>query len=102
MTDSLLLTLGEETASGRGSKTYRIRLDPAGRVVIPSEVRNGLAVRSGDELLLREDDGGIRLETFSRALGHAQEFFARFVTPDRTREGSTPNVPGARSPEADE
>ena len=70
------------------SKTYRVRVDPAGRVVIPSKLRAGLDIQSGEELLIRAEDGGIRLETFSRAIDFARGLLS---LPDAL----PPNQPGS-------
>ena len=71
------------------TKTYRVRVDSAGRIVLPSPLRTGMSVSSGDELLIRKELGGLRLETFSQALEAAQDFFVRhFATARRTDESA--------------
>lgn len=72
----------------RRPRTYRVRVDPAGRIVLPSELRAELAIGSGDELLLRQECGGIRLESFARALREAQEYFATAATSAMEADGS--------------
>ena len=44
----------------------RVRLDAAGRVVIPEELRNELRLRAGSELELTVRDGRIELRAPSR------------------------------------
>ncbi len=69
------------------NKTHRVRVDTAGRIVLPSTLRMGLGINSGDELLIREELGGIRLETFAQALGAAQDFFvSQMVAAERTKQ----------------
>jgi AbrB family looped-hinge helix DNA binding protein len=72
------------------SKTYRVRVDPAGRVVIPSKLRAGLEIQSGEELLIRAEDGGIRLETFSRAIDFARDLLSRSDALPQNQPGSDP------------
>lgn len=72
------------------SKTYRVRVDPAGRVVIPSKLRAGLDIQSGEELLIRVEDGGIRLETFSRAIDLARDLLSRPGALSQNQPGSAP------------
>jgi AbrB family looped-hinge helix DNA binding protein len=75
------------------TRTYRVRIDPAGRVVIPAELRTGLNVMDGEVLLVREDDGGIRIETFPRALRHARELLARYAGAIRSDNEVTNEAP---------
>lgn len=74
-----------------GCKTYRVRIDPAGRVVIPSKLRAGLEIQGGEELLIRAENGGIRLESFSRAIDFARDLLSR---PDAASQNPTVSAPG--------
>jgi AbrB family looped-hinge helix DNA binding protein len=58
-----------------------VRVDPAGRIVIPAELRHKLSIEPGQELLLSETPNGIRLQTFAQAVRAAQEAFAPYRTP---------------------
>ena len=58
-----------------------VRVDSAGRVVIPAEVREHLGIVPGQDLILSEDARGIRLNTFEQAVQAAQEAFAPYRVP---------------------
>jgi len=51
-----------------GRQSRRVRIDPAGRVVVPAGFRKALGIRGGQELLLSMDDGVLRLRTIDAAL----------------------------------
>lgn len=54
---------------------HHVRLDSAGRVVIPADLRRRWQVDQGDTLLITEDSSGVRLQTQAEALRQAQEYF---------------------------
>jgi AbrB family looped-hinge helix DNA binding protein len=62
-------------------EAYRSKVDSAGRIVIPAGVRERLGIAPGEELIIREDGEGIRVETFRQALKRAQAFFTRLKKP---------------------
>ena len=49
-------------------RSRRVRVDGAGRIVVPAEFRKALGVRPGQEILMSLDDGFIRLQTIDAAL----------------------------------
>ena len=53
---------------GRRSFTQRVRMDRAGRVVVPAGIRKALRIRDGQDLTISLDDGFIRLQTLDAAL----------------------------------
>jgi len=59
----------------------RVRVDAAGRVVIPAELRHKLGIKTGEELILCEDQHGIHLQTFAQAVKAVQEVFAPYRVP---------------------
>jgi AbrB family looped-hinge helix DNA binding protein len=59
----------------------RVRVDSAGRIVIPAEIRQHLGIESGQELIVCEDDQGIHLKTFVQAVHAVQKAFAPYRTP---------------------
>jgi AbrB family looped-hinge helix DNA binding protein len=59
----------------------RVRVDSAGRVVIPANVRQHLGIAAGQELILSEDAQGIRLQTFEQSVKAVQEAFAPYKVP---------------------
>jgi AbrB family looped-hinge helix DNA binding protein len=65
----------------QASQFTRVRVDSAGRVVIPSEVRQHLGIEPGQELILCEESLGIRLQTFQQAVKTVQAAFAPYKKP---------------------
>lgn len=59
-------------------ESTRIRVDTAGRVTLPAELRHKLGIEPGQELILAEDEQGIHLHTFAQAALAAQEAFAPY------------------------
>jgi AbrB family looped-hinge helix DNA binding protein len=59
----------------------RVRVDSAGRVVIPAEVRQHLGIEAGEDLILSEDERGVHLQTFTQAVKAVQEAFAPYRVP---------------------
>jgi AbrB family looped-hinge helix DNA binding protein len=66
------------------TESTRVRVDAAGRVVIPAELRQRLGIKSGEELILSETPGGIQVQTFRQVLAEAQEFFAPYAIPGQS------------------
>lgn len=65
-------------------QSTRVRVDTAGRVTLPAELRHKLGIEPGQELILAEDNQGIRLQTFDQAVRAAQEAFAPYRTPGQS------------------
>jgi AbrB family looped-hinge helix DNA binding protein len=59
----------------------RVRVDSAGRVVIPAEIRHHIGIEPGQDLILSEDGQGLRLQTFAQAVKAVQEAFAPYRIP---------------------
>jgi AbrB family looped-hinge helix DNA binding protein len=59
----------------------RVRVDTAGRIVIPAELRAELAIEPGQELILSKEADGLHLQTFTQAVRAAQEAFAPYRVP---------------------
>lgn len=57
-------------ASGSGERPFaqRVRMDRAGRVVVPAGIRKALRIRDGQDLIISLDDKCIRLQTLDAAL----------------------------------
>lgn len=62
----------------------RTKLTEGGRVVIPAEFRRALGVQVGDELILRLENGELRLLTLDRAIAQAQEAVRKYVLAGRS------------------
>jgi AbrB family looped-hinge helix DNA binding protein len=63
----------------------RARMSQNGRIVIPAAFRKALGVDDGDDLVLRLQDGELRITTLQRRIQRAQERSRRYVKP-----GSSP------------
>ena len=50
------------------SLTQRVRIDRAGRVIVPAGIRKALDIHDGQDLTISLDDGFIRLQTIDAAL----------------------------------
>ena len=55
----------------------RVRIDGAGRVVIPVMMRNALGIRAGEELMVSLERDGLRLQTSDRPLARVQAIARR-------------------------
>jgi AbrB family looped-hinge helix DNA binding protein len=66
---------------GKAQETYHVRVDSAGRVLIPATSRQRLGIGQGDEVLLEVDDRGIHITTAAQALKDAQDYLAQFKKP---------------------
>ncbi len=62
----------------------RTRLDQGGRVVIPAEYRRALGLRPGEEVILRLEDGEIRLLSLAQAVREAQAIVRQHVPEGRS------------------
>lgn len=61
----------------------RARVNEGGRVVIPAEFRKALGIGPGDEVILRLENGEIRLMTVEQSVRRAQQLFREFMPPGR-------------------
>ena len=61
----------------------RTRLTEGGRIVIPVEYRQALGLQVGDELIMRMENGEVRIFTPRQAVKHAQELVRQYVPPGR-------------------
>jgi AbrB family looped-hinge helix DNA binding protein len=60
----------------------RARLNANGRVVIPAAMRRALDLRPGDDLILRIEDGELRLSTRRQALARARRMIREVIPSD--------------------
>jgi AbrB family looped-hinge helix DNA binding protein len=58
------------------------RLNANGRIVIPAAVRKALDLRPGDELIMRVEDGELRLSTRRQALARARRMIRHYIPSD--------------------
>ena len=59
----------------------RIRVDAAGRVVVPAELRERFGIQPGSDLSVSVDDDGIHLRTAKQMIRAAQDAIAPYRTP---------------------
>jgi AbrB family looped-hinge helix DNA binding protein len=59
----------------------RTRVNENGRVVIPASFRNALGIQVGDEVVLRIEDGQLRITTQQRRIERAQRRARRYLKP---------------------
>jgi AbrB family looped-hinge helix DNA binding protein len=57
------------------------RVNQNGRVVIPAAYRKALGIKPRDEVILRMEDGELRITTMKRRLERAQRRVRQYVKP---------------------
>ena len=62
----------------------KTRVSEGGRIVLPAEYRRALGVSIGDEVMLRLEDGAVRIYTVRAAIRHAQELVRQYIPEDRS------------------
>ena len=62
----------------------RAKLAEGGRIVIPVEYRQALGLHVGDEVILRLEDGEVRIFTPQQAIKRAQELMRRYISEERS------------------
>jgi AbrB family looped-hinge helix DNA binding protein len=62
----------------------RVKLTEGGRIVIPVEYRQALGLHIGDDLILRLEDGEVRIFTPQQAIKRAQELVRRYIPQGRS------------------
>jgi antitoxin PrlF len=63
---------------------FKVKIAEGGRIVIPAEYRQALGVQVGDEVILRLEDGELRIFTTSQAIKRAQELVSRYIPQGRS------------------
>ena len=59
------------------------KIDQAGRLVLPAKFRKAMGVKPGDELILRLEDGELRIFTRRQAIKRAQGML-KHIAPGRS------------------
>ena len=62
----------------------KTKIAEGGRIVIPAEYRQALGLRTGDEVILRLEDGTLRIFTPGQAIKHAQELLRPYLPQGRS------------------
>ena len=62
----------------------KTKLGQSGRIVIPTEYRRRLGLKSGDEIIMHLDDQGLHLYTPAQAVARSQALVRRYVPEGRS------------------
>lgn len=58
---------------------FRVQVHSGGRFVLPSKLRKELQIKAGDEIVLRLENGSIRLVPLHQAVKIAQQTVKKYV-----------------------
>ncbi len=61
----------------KGQRRARVGVD--GRIVVPASFRKALGINPGDEVVLRMEDGELRISTMKARIERAQRLVRRHV-----------------------
>ena len=73
-----IISIRHFMASVHQTNFARVRVDSAGRIVIPAELRERYGIEPGQEVILSEEPEGLCLQTFRQAFARAQSYFATY------------------------
>ena len=65
------------------ARVFHLKVDATGRMVLPAELRQEMAVTGGGVLVGIKDAHGLRLQSKDEVLQQAQEYFAHLAPADR-------------------
>jgi bifunctional DNA-binding transcriptional regulator/antitoxin component of YhaV-PrlF toxin-antitoxin module len=71
----------EATMNGMEVHTHQLKVDSAGRVVLPADFRLRASIAPGDQVVAEDDGSCIRIRTLDQAIAAAQALVARHVPP---------------------
>ena len=71
-----------EKAIPGGQQVFSARVDGSGRIVLPAEVRAGLGISQGDELLIVRDENGVHVETPQQAMAALHHYYKSVIPAD--------------------
>ncbi len=60
-------------------RSTAVQVAEGGRIVIPAKYREALGLQVGDEVLLRLEDGELRVYTFDQAVRRAQAIVREYI-----------------------
>ena len=63
---------------------YHVKVDPAGRVVVPAAIRARHNIHAGDTLVIRSHNNSLELQTYDQLMRDAQDYFCSLVPPRRS------------------
>jgi AbrB family looped-hinge helix DNA binding protein len=61
---------------------YRLKVDPSGRIVLPTEARERNHIAGGDTVVVVDDSTGMHIKTLDQMIAEVQAHFAKFVPRD--------------------
>jgi AbrB family looped-hinge helix DNA binding protein len=62
----------------------RTRIGAGGRVVIPAEIRRELGLEEGEPVVLRVEDGELRIWSISEGIRRAQAIASKYIIPGQS------------------
>jgi AbrB family looped-hinge helix DNA binding protein len=63
------------------SPTFKAKLAPNGRIVIPAGIREEMGLKPGESLLMEVEDGVLRIESYRSRIRRIQAEFAHLAKP---------------------
>ncbi len=58
---------------------FRVQMHSGGRFILPARLRKELKIKPGDEVILRLEDGSVRLLPLPQAVSYAQQTVRRYI-----------------------
>lgn len=62
----------------------RTKIGSGGRIVIPAKMRRSLGLAEGDDVIVRVEDGELRITSAHEAIRRAQELVRQYVPAERS------------------
>ncbi len=70
--------------SAQRRKTRKTRIGSGGRLVIPSEIREQLGLKEGTPVVMRVEDGELRIMSVREGIRRAQEIARKYIIPGKS------------------
>lgn len=68
---------------GKAALKARTRIGAGGRIVIPAEIRRELGMKEGEPVVMRVENGELRIWTIDEAIRRVQERAKPYIIPGR-------------------
>ena len=78
-----MVTTTEEAAVGKAMRA-RARIGAGGRLVIPAEMRRALGLEEGTSVVLRVEDGELRVWSVREGIRRAQAIASKYIVPGQS------------------
>ncbi len=75
------MTSSSSTDERATMNTARARVDGQGRIVIPADLRRALGIKEGERVIVRLEDGELRITTIDHAIRQAQQMVRQYIPP---------------------